>query len=130
MKRKRAKAKHLPKIDFRRIDPLQDYYVDEKGNRYSVARLVDDSKHLKPFDLPIAGIDLSGEIWQGLNMYSLAFHCKRVRDADLRKPIILDWNGAIADGRHRIIKAIIEGKKAIKAVRITWAITPCRPAKD
>lgn len=115
--------KNLKSLQFRDIEPLQDYYYDGKDH-YSVARLIDDTKHLKPFDLPLAGVDLSGVIWNDCNIFMLAFHCKKVMEADLSKPIILDWNGAIADGRHRIIKAIIEGRKTIKAVRITWTVTP------
>lgn len=114
----------LPKLEFSRFDPFQDYYDDGNGNQYSVARLIDEAKDLTPFDLPIAGIDLDCEIWQGSNIFSLAYHVKRVNEADLTKPIILDWNGAIADGRHRVIKAIVEGKKTIKAVRITWRVSP------
>ena len=113
-----------PKIGFRDIDPLQDYYSDEQGDQYSVARLIDEAKNLKPFDVPIASLDLSGIIWNGLTIYQIAFHCHKVKKSDLSRPIILDWNGAIADGRHRIIKAIIEGKRTIKAVRITWTIIP------
>lgn len=120
------KKRSSPKaLKFRDSDPLQDYYIN--GNNYwSVARLIDEAKDLKPFDIPLAGMDLDGEIWQGCNIYGLAFHVKRVMEADLSKPIILDWNGAIADGRHRLIKALVEGKKTIKAVRITWKMTPCR----
>ena len=113
-----------PKLKFRDIDPLQDYYNDGRGNQYSVARLVDEAKNLDIFELPIAGIDLDHQIWNGFNMFDLAFHCKKVFEADLSKPIILDWNGGIADGRHRVIKAIINGKRTIKAKRITWKIEP------
>ena len=122
--------KKPPKIEFRSIDPLQDYYKDEKGDYYSVARLVDEAKDLKPFDVPIAAIDLSGIIWNGLSIYQIAFHCLKVKKADLSKPIILDWNGAVADGRHRIIKSIIEGRSTIKAVRITWSMTPDKEAEN
>jgi hypothetical protein len=117
--------KRPPEVTFRKFDALQDYYNDGQGNSYSVAKLVDDSKHLVPFDMPLAGLDLDAKIWQDCNIYGLAYHCKRVNEADLTKPIILDWNGSIADGRHRIIKALMLGKRTIKAVRITWAITPC-----
>ncbi len=118
------KAK-LPKISFRDPDSLQDYY--QNGNkRWSVARLVDAAKDLEPFDLPIAGVDLSGEIWRDSNIFMLAFHVKRCIDADLSKPIILDWDGAIADGRHRLIRALVEGRRTIKAVRITWTMVPCK----
>ncbi|WP_334109267.1 hypothetical protein [Methylobacillus sp.] len=114
-----------PRIAFRDADPLQDYYQDRNGDSYSVAKLIDDARHLKPFDMPIAGLRLSDVIWQGFNIYDLAFHCLRVNAADLDKPIILDWLGDIADGRHRVIRAIMEGKRHIKAVRMTWKPTPC-----
>jgi len=113
------------KLIFRNADPLQDYY-DDGGNLYSVAKLVDEAKNLKSFDMPLCGINLSDVIWQDCNILEIAFHCKKVKDANLKYPIILDWNGNIADGRHRIIKALVEGKKTIKAVRITWKVDPCR----
>jgi hypothetical protein len=117
-----------PKLTFRDIDPLQDYYNDGLGNSWSVARLVDAAKDLEPFDMPIAGIDLDAQIWEGSNMFMLAFHVKKVNEADLSSPIILDWNGSVADGRHRIIKAIIQGKRTIKAVRLQHKLEPDREA--
>ena|SRR3990167_1039277 len=118
----------LPKLSFRDNDPLQDYYNDGLGNSWSVARLVDAAKELEPFDMPIAGIDLDAKIWEGSNMFMLAFHVKKVNEADLSSPIILDWNGSVADGRHRIIKAIIQGKRTIKAVRLQHKLEPDREA--
>lgn len=115
-----------PLIDFRDNNPLQDYYYDGDGGYYSVARLVDETKHLTPFDAPLAAINLSARSWNDSNLFELAFHVKCVMEADLNMPIILDWNGKIADGRHRVIKAIVEGRKTIKAVRMTWKIEPCR----
>jgi hypothetical protein len=115
-----------PVLQFRDPCPLQDYYEDAEGNHYSVARLIDDAKDLEPFDCPIAALDLSAVIWRDCDIYELAFHVKTVNDADLEKPIILDWRGRVADGRHRIIKAIVEGRSTIPAVRITWIIEPCR----
>lgn len=119
-----------PEVTFADIDPLQDYYNDGCGNEYSVARLVDEAKALKPFDCPIAALDLSGEIWRGCDMFTLAFHCKKVVEADLKYPIILDWRGNVADGRHRIIKALIEGKRTVKAVRLTWRVAPDRKVEE
>lgn len=122
--------KKPPKVTFSDIEPLQDYYHDTDGSEYSIARLIDDTSHLKPFDCPVAALNLSDVIWDGCNMHSLAFHCKKVKEADLSKPIIIDWNGTVADGRHRIIKALVEGKRTIKAVRMTWKQTPCRTAES
>lgn len=119
-----------PKVTTRRADPLQDFYIDRDGNEYSVARLIDDARDLPVFDVPVAAIDLSSEIWAGSNMLELSFHIKKVMDADLSHPILLDWNGAVADGRHRILKAIVTGQRTIKARRIHWKVTPCRKADD
>lgn len=115
-----------PKLEFRGIDPLQDYFCDGKGGHYSVAKLHDKTKDLPVFDCPLAALDLSAEIWEGCDMFELAFHVKRVNEADLNMPILLDWQGSIADGRHRVIKAIVEGKRTIKARRMTWKPAPCR----
>ena len=114
-----------PKIKLNKATPLQDKYEDGTGAYWGIARLIDDTKDLEPFDCPLAALDLSYQIWQDNDMVGLAFHCKKVRDADLSKPIIIAWDGCIADGRHRIIKAIIQGKRTIKAVRMTWKPLPC-----
>lgn len=119
-----------PKVKLRDAEPLQDYYDDGDGNLYSVARLLDDSKHLPVFDVPVAAIRLTGRIWDGANMYALAFHVRKCMRADLSFPILLAWDGAIADGRHRIIKAIATGKTTIKARRMTWKPEPDRKADD
>ena len=119
----------FPKLNFGNADPLQEYYNDGRGSYYSVARLVDEASKLEPFDMPIAGIDLDYHVWKDYNMFELAFHVQRVMDADLSKPIILDWNGSVADGRHRIIKAIVEGETTIKAVRLLAKMTPEREDK-
>jgi hypothetical protein len=114
-----------PKVLFNPSEPLQDFYSDGSGDRWSVARLIEYAKDIKPFDMPVAGLDLSAEIWRGCDMYSLAWHCKKVMDADLSKPILISWDGCIADGRHRILKALIKGKRYIPAKRIMWKPTPC-----
>ena len=117
-----------PKVRLRDAEPLQDYYRDRDGNCYSVARLLDDARGLPVFEAPLASLDLSDKIWDDANMYLLAFHVKKCVDADLTHPILIDWNGAIADGRHRIIKAVMSGKRTIKARRMTWKPEPDRRA--
>lgn len=121
---------NYPYLPFSVNDPLQDCFFDVNGDCYGVARLVDMSKDLLIFDCPLAALNLSTKIWEGNNIFDLAFHVKKINDADLSKPIILAWDGTIADGRHRIIKAIADGKNTIKAVRITWKPTPCRYAPN
>lgn len=119
-----------PKVKLRDAEPLQDYYRDREGYLYSVARLIDDSKELPVFDVPVAALDLSDRTWDDANIYGLAFHVRKCMRADLSHPILLDWNGAVADGRHRIIKAIATGKTTVKARRMTWKPDYCRKAED
>ena len=116
----------IPEVSMRAAEPLQDYYRDRDGNLYSVAKLLDDAKDLPVFDVPLAALDLSSKIWDDCNMFALAFHVKKCVGADLRYPILLDWNGTVADGRHRIIKAIMDGKRTIKARRMQWKPEPDR----
>ncbi|RZJ12071.1 MAG: hypothetical protein EOP39_04595 [Rubrivivax sp.] len=118
-----------PKVGLRAIDPLQDRYSDRSGNLYSVARLIDDSKNLPVFEVPVAALSLGDVIWEGENILGLAFHVRKCMKADLDCPILLDWNGDIADGRHRLIKAIATGKRTLKARRMTWKPEPDRPAE-
>lgn len=112
-----------PKVEFASIDPLQDYY-DDGGDHYSVARLLDATKNLPVFDCPLAALNLDHEIWKDCNMHYLAWHVKKVMRADLKIPILLDWNGCVADGRHRIIKALALGRRTIPARRMTWKAVP------
>lgn len=121
--------KKPPKVRLRDAEPLQDYYRDGEGNQYSVARLLDDTKDLPVFDMPLAGVSLSSTIWHGDDMFWLAFHVKKCMDADLACPILLDWRGNIADGRHRVLKAIALGRTTIKARRMTWQPEPDKKAE-
>lgn len=118
-----------PKVKLREAEPLQDCYQDREGNLYSVARMLDDAKNLPVFEVPVSALSLSDEIWGGCNILALAFHVKKCMDADLSFPILLDWNGDLADGRHRLIKAIATGKRTLLAKRFTWKMDPDRPAE-
>lgn len=77
-------------------------------------------QNLKPFDYPLAVFDLtSSDIFDLENINSFIFQCKRVQNCDKSIPIILDDYGQIADGYHRICRAIIDGDTTIKAYRLT-----------
>lgn len=119
------KKQLAPILKFRNIEPLEDYYANGEYV-YSVARMISESKGLPVFDMPLAGLNLSDIIWADCDIWGIAFHVHKVNEADLDYPIILDWQGRIADGRHRVIKALSEGRRTIKAVRITWKMTPDR----
>jgi hypothetical protein len=49
---------------------------------------------------------------------SIVHHFERVQRADLKFPIILSPGGFVLDGIHRIIKARLEGRTTILAIRL------------
>jgi hypothetical protein len=97
-------------------------------HEWSVARLVQLSK-----DFPVMNVPLNHlSTWKkyDITLRELAGHVKAVLNADLSFPIILDEDNEIMDGRHRLIKAMIEGHKTIKAVRFEENPDPCRVRAD
>ncbi|MEQ8211632.1 MAG: hypothetical protein RH917_17530 [Lacipirellulaceae bacterium] len=51
-------------------------------------------------------------------------HFARIERADLAHPIILDPNGQIFDGAHRVAKAMAKGQSTIKAVQMATLPAP------
>jgi hypothetical protein len=51
-------------------------------------------------------------------------HMRLVDDADLRYAIIVDPNGLVMDGMHRVAKALLLGQQTIDAKRLPSLPTP------
>lgn len=77
-------------------------------------------------DMPLWCIDLTAEPFECGQLHSFIFQVKRVADCTLDNPIILDDAGQIADGYHRLCKAILEGQETIKAIRMQEMPAPDR----
>jgi hypothetical protein len=99
-----------------------DFRQSERGRlAWDVYRLVDLSRHLPrkrvrledigELDQPCAG-DSSRLTWR-----ALLEHIKLINEADLSFPIILSASGEVMDGRHRVVKAALEGNDMIEAVQ-------------
>jgi len=68
--------------------------------------------------VPLSAIREVTEGWLGGEQPSdMLEHLRLIDEADLSYPIILSANGAVMDGRHRVAKAIREGRQAIEAVQ-------------
>lgn len=93
-------------------------------HHWSVARLIHLSRDLPVFDAPLNTLN----VWKKYNvtMREMVMHCKAITDADLSYPIILDEDGEIMDGRHRVMKALLLGHKSVKAVRFEINPSPCK----
>ena len=90
------------------------------GKVWTVTNLIARSKDLEPFDLPLAAIYLGTEVWtpEG-SPFGMAHHMRRALDVDTRHPVILSQEGFIMDGWHRVLRALIDGRSSIKAVRFS-----------
>lgn len=75
---------------------------------------------LKPFDYPLAAFDQTNKPFRMECMDDFIFQCNRVKNCDPHKPIMFDDLGQIADGYHRICKAILLGWTSIKAYRLPY----------
>ena len=75
-------------------------------------------------DLPVEEVSLT-EIWELDTAYwgesmtprQLAEHVQLTADVDTSYPIILGVDGRVMDGMHRVVRALIEGRNTIRAVR-------------
>ena len=94
-------------------------------HHWSVARLFALSKDLKVMNIPLDHLNIYNK-YENLTLRELVGHMMSVNNADLSHPIILDEDGEIMDGRHRIMKAILNGEKTIKAVRFEVNPEPCK----
>ena len=87
------------------------------------------AEQLVPFELEVASIkELDENCWfgpDGPTLREVLGHLERIQKADLNYPIILNDDGSLMDGGHRLCKAILEGRTEIKAVQF-----PSMPVPD
>lgn len=84
--------------------------------KYDIASIIFQARDLKPFKIPLIALRIDDSISSG-KIRDFVRHMRAVLNADLSKPIILDPEGWVIDGRHRIARALHEGKADILAVR-------------
>lgn len=94
-------------------------------NSWSVARLFELARDLPVMDVPLNHLSMF-YVYEKLTLRDMVMHMKAVNDADLEKPIILDEDGELMDGQHRLMKAMLLGNETIKAVRFDENPPPCQ----
>ena len=82
------------------------------------------AKNYPTQEMPLFAVNLTTFAFECHNLYQFIFQSKRWRDCDYEIPIILDNFGQIADGYHRICKAILDGKETIKCIRLEEMPSP------
>jgi len=106
------------------IDP-KDQMCSIGRHCWSVPRLFELSRSLPVMEVPLNHLSL-WYTYEKLTLREMVMHMKAVNDADLDKPIILDEDGELMDGRHRLMRAMLNGDATIKAVRFEENPVPCR----
>lgn len=107
----------------------QKHSTTRDGNRlvWYTERLWSHARTLNPFDIRLSSIrELDQNCWFGMGreatLREVASHCQRINAANLEWPIILNADGSLMDGGHRVCKALLEGRSTIRAVQ--FAVMP------
>lgn len=112
------------------IDSLNfsDSCFNNGNNEYDAKSLYNFAKinNYPTFDMPLCGLNLGFMPFTCNDLDDLIYHFNRVNKCSLEYPIILDNKGCVADGYHRVCKAILNGDKTIKAIRLLKMPPPDR----
>jgi len=112
----RSAKEGIPKVNIK-TSHFSDGVYSNGENSWKVCSLIEKSKHLPVFDIPLVAINLGFNLWEIEDIFDFIFHTKKVKEASLNHPIILSESGFIMDGWHRVVKAILLERRTIKAVR-------------
>lgn len=103
---------------------------------WDVDRLIALSRGLRVKQVPIAELaQLDENYWYDHGyvptVRSIAERVSLVQAADLRYPIILSPDGRVMDGMHRVVRALVDGRRTVSAIRLSELPEPdyrnCRP---
>ncbi len=95
---------------------------------WDVDRLVARAADLPVFDLAVADIaELDEEYWFADSdvvptVRAVVEHARLIDEVDLVHPIILDVDGRVMDGMHRVARALRDERATVRAVR--FAVQP------
>ncbi len=104
--------------------PVQTHSTERDGKRYIwyTERLWQLAKDLPVYEVDVGQFEeLDRDCWfsesKPPTIREVAGHCRRINETDLEIPVIINDNGRLMDGGHRLARALIEGRKTVKAVR-------------
>ena len=104
-------------------------FCDCDGNRWSAPYLyrIAKERKLRIESITLRHLDLSRFPWSNGSITSIddyLYHAVRIRNTDISISVIIGWDGYIMDGWHRLVKAVLENKKTIKAYRFEKYVEP------
>lgn len=111
------------KIDtLRRGHNRQSIGVSEESEWITISSLIqrieDWYYQIKKLKYNIEVFNLRSDSFSCDSLFEFLVHCKKIEDANLKYPIIINNEWQVIDGRHRICKAILQGDKEIDAIQI------------
>lgn len=120
-----------PNYTFDTDEWLNGQYYGAGDYLWEVQELWEAAKRLPVYEVPLIALCTDHSLWAGCDTYmEFVRHCKLVHKADLKYPILLDPDGNLADGRHRLAKAIMLGKRTIKIRRFISMPDPSKVYVD
>lgn len=116
---KKQNNRKTPIVTFTQFsfDESQYQYGNKKWDAPTLVEYCKRNKY-PVFDMPLACVNISMMPWKLNSFNDFMWHLQRIKNADLTHPIILDDDGIICDGWHRIAKAMMDNKSTIKAIRM------------
>ena len=88
---------------------------------WRVGRLWKLAEDLQMVDRPMDDFDLHTLLWpegyQGMTVRHFIHHARRCRNVDVTYPIILNSEGMIMDGMHRLVALGTQGAKTVPTVQ-------------
>lgn len=102
------------------IDKSTDIHTQrfkDGTKRFVIKNLISQAADLTVQEMPLEHLNIAFLHPHIGSMREFVAHIKSVLDADIDTPIILDDEGYVMDGRHRIARALLEEHETIKFVR-------------
>jgi hypothetical protein len=99
-------------------------------NAWDVDRLIATVENAPVEEVPLSEIgEIDESYWYDHGyrptVRSVVEHCRLIEQVDLGHPIVLDPDGGVMDGMHRVARALLDGRPSIKAKRL-----PSMPEPD
>ena len=116
----------MTKIQIKKHWDFEEIQTFETQNKkYFIHEAIRLSKDLEVKDLKISEMYISYDCPYNKTLRSFVQHMKMVNEADMSKPILMNEDGCIIDGRHRLAKALLNGDETIKVVRFELDPADC-----
>lgn len=111
------------KVDKWSPDHRKQESTSKAGWTWLVTDVIAKAEELPVIEVPLQHMYIDYKLGK-MPIRNFVEHMKNVMDADLDCPIIADYDGVLFDGRHRLAKALYEGRTTVKMKRFEDYLPP------